>query len=93
MVLLEDAGLLAQLRDGAFPAAADWRGDLERLGGRRLSERRRHEHRHRCGRQNASRHALVLRQHSRHSDDVTQGEPGAAGCFTAGRRYRHRAGR
>ena len=38
-VLLEDAGLLAELGDGAFPAAADRRGDLERFGGKRRRER------------------------------------------------------
>ena len=39
-VLLKDAGLLAELGDRAFPAAADRRGDLERFGGKRRRERR-----------------------------------------------------
>ena len=33
-VLLEDAGLLAELGDGAFPAAADRRRDLQGLRGK-----------------------------------------------------------
>jgi hypothetical protein len=57
-VLLKDAGLLAELGDSAFPAAADRRGDLERFGGKRRRERASNDQRQH-GKQSVFAHAFL----------------------------------